>query len=99
MRHEDITTVSTTNDVFVSGQGVLFDQLPPEFLEMTQSFMAMDNPRHNDLRKIVQKAFTPKQIQRISDQVEQAAQEVVDSFADGPAGELEFVEGLSLIHI
>jgi cytochrome P450 len=93
VRHADITTVSTENSLFVSGQGVLFDALPPEFLEMTQSFMAMDNPRHNDLRKIVQKAFTPKQIRRIDDQVEQAAKEVVDSFAADPAGEMEFVEG------
>ncbi|NMO91980.1 cytochrome P450 [Actinomycetospora sp. TBRC 11914] len=92
VRHEDIATVSTGNDVFVSGQGVLFDQLPPEFLEMTQSFLAMDNPRHNGLRKLVQKAFTPKRIQRISEQVEQAAQEVVDSFAGEPSGEIEFVE-------
>jgi cytochrome P450 len=90
--HADITTVSQGNDVFVSGQGVLFDQLPPEFLEMTQSFLAMDNPRHNDLRRIVQKAFTPKRIQRISDQVEQAAKEVVDSFAAEASGEIEFVE-------
>jgi cytochrome P450 len=59
---------------------------------MTQSFLAMDNPRHNDLRRIVQKAFTPKRIQRISDQVEQAAKEVVDSFAAEASGEIEFVE-------
>ncbi|MCD2186353.1 cytochrome P450 [Actinomycetospora soli] len=93
VRHADISEVSTSSDVFCSGQGVMFDQLTPEFLEMTQSFLAMDNPRHNDLRKLVQAAFTPKRIRRIDDQVEQAAREVVDAFAGDPSGELEFVEG------
>ncbi|WP_433800768.1 cytochrome P450 [Actinomycetospora sp. CA-084318] len=93
VKHADICEVSTTSDVYCSGQGVMFDRLTPEFLEMTQSFLAMDNPRHNDLRKLVQAAFTPKRIRRIEDQVEQAAREVVDAFAGDPAGELEFVEG------
>ncbi len=91
--HADISQVSQSNDVFCSGQGVLFDALPPQFLEMTQSFLAMDNPRHNDLRKLVQKAFTPKQIKRIDDQVEQAAKEIIDDVAG--KGEIEFVENVA----
>jgi cytochrome P450 len=90
-KHADITYVSRNPDQFVSGRGVLFDDLPVEFLEMTQSFMAMDPPDHSRLRALVAKAFTPKQIKRIEDQVTVAAKEVVDGFAGEPSGEIEFV--------
>ena len=92
VRHADITRVSQDSRTFVSGQGVLFDDLPADFLEMTQSFLAMDPPRHDSLRTVIGAAFTPKQIRRIDDQVEAAAREVVDGFASDPSGEIEFVE-------
>ncbi|MDT7631297.1 MAG: hypothetical protein QOI50_3227 [Pseudonocardiales bacterium] len=91
-RHADIVKVSRDAKSFISGQGVLFDLLPPEFLEMSQSFLAMDAPRHDHLRKLVSSAFTPKRIQRIDEQIKVAAREVVDSFAADPSGEIEFVE-------
>ncbi len=59
VRHEDIVTVSRDNETFVSRQGVLFDLLPEVFLEMSQSFLAMDDPRHGKLRNLVSVAFTP----------------------------------------
>jgi Cytochrome P450 len=90
--HADILTVSRDNDTFISGQGVLFDLLPPMFLEMSQSFLAMDIPKHDHLRKLVSSAFTPKQIKRIEDKIVVAARETVDSFAADPSGEIEFVE-------
>jgi cytochrome P450 len=91
-RHADIVKVSRDAKSFISGQGVLFDLLPPDFLEMSQSFLAMDAPRHDYLRKLVSSAFTPKRIQRIDEQIKVAAREVVDSFAADPSGEIEFVE-------
>jgi cytochrome P450 len=91
-RHADIVKVSRDAKSFISGQGVLFDLLPPDFLEMSQSFLAMDAPRHDHLRKLVSSAFTPKRIQRIDEQIKVAAREVVDSFAADPSGEIEFVE-------
>jgi cytochrome P450 len=95
VRHADITHVSRNPDLFVSGRGVLFDDLPAEFLEMTQSFLAMDPPRHAVLRSLVSKAFTPKQIRRIEDQVKVAAKEVVDGFAGETSGRIELVSRCS----
>jgi len=91
VKHADIVEVSRNPDLYVSGQGVLFDNLPYDFLELTQSFLAMDPPRHAKLRGLVSKAFTPKQIKRIEDQVKSAAKEVVDGFVNDPSGEIEFV--------
>jgi cytochrome P450 len=91
VRHADITYVSRNPDLFISGRGVLFDDLPADFLEMTQSFLAMDPPEHTKLRGLVARAFTPKQIKRIEDQVKVEAKEVVDGFAGDPSGKIEFV--------
>ncbi|MFP5019468.1 cytochrome P450 [Pseudonocardia phyllosphaerae] len=91
VKHADIVKVSRDNETFVSGQGVLFDLLPPIFLELTQSFLAMDNPKHDRLRKLVASAFTPKQVKSIEDKVELAAKEIVDGFASDPSGEIDFV--------
>jgi cytochrome P450 len=90
-KHEHIVKVSRDNDTFISGQGVLFDLLPEIFLQMTQSFLAMDNPKHDKLRKLVSAAFTPKQVRRLEEQITTAAREIVDSFASEP-GEIDFVE-------
>lgn len=91
-KHADIVRISKDNETFISGQGVLFDLLPAVFLEMTQSFLAMDPPRHDILRRLISSAFTPKQIKRLEGQIKTAAKEVVDSFASDPSGEIEFVE-------
>lgn len=91
VKHEHIVKVSRDNDTFISGQGVLFDLLPEIFLQMTQSFLAMDNPKHDKLRKLVSAAFTPKQVRRLEEQIKTAAREVVDSFAS-ESGEIDFVE-------
>jgi cytochrome P450 len=91
VKHEHIVKVSRDNDTFISGQGVLFDLLPEIFLQMTQSFLAMDNPKHDKLRKLVSAAFTPKQVRRLEEQIATAAREVVDSFAS-ESGDIDFVE-------
>jgi len=90
VKHADIVKVSRDSKTYISGQGVLFDLLPPEFLEMSQSFLAMDAPKHDYLRKLISSAFTPRRIQRIDEQIKVAAREVVDGFAGNLAGEIEF---------
>lgn len=92
VRHSDIKRVSHDNETFVSGQGVMFDRLPPQFLEMALSFLAMDPPRHDQLRRLVNKAFTPRQIKRIEDKVDLAAREIIDEVASDPSGEIEFMD-------
>ena len=41
-----LSTVSRNNEVFLSGKGVMFENFPVELLEASQSFLAMDPPRH-----------------------------------------------------
>ncbi|GAA5156817.1 cytochrome P450 [Pseudonocardia eucalypti] len=92
VRHAEIVEVSRDNKTYISGQGVQFDMLPPEGLEMSQSFLAMDAPKHTKLRRLISAAFTPRQVARIDEQIKTAAREVVDGFARDSGGEIDFVD-------
>jgi cytochrome P450 len=95
VRHADIVEVSRRNDVFVSGKGVMFGNVPEELLEASQSFLAMDPPRHTLIRRLVSAAFTPKQIARIEDQIETNARLIVQELA-ATGGDVDFVQHCSV---
>ncbi|MHB8533433.1 MAG: cytochrome P450 family protein, partial [Solirubrobacteraceae bacterium] len=90
VRHEDIRRISRDPRAFCSSQGVQFADAPPEFLEASQSFLAMDAPRHTKLRGLVSAAFTPRQIARIEDGIRVNARRIVEEAA--PTGGGDFVE-------
>jgi len=78
VRYEDVRRISRDPETFCSGQGVQFADAPPEFLEASQSFLAMDPPRHTKLRGLVSAAFTPRQVKRIEDGIAASARRIVD---------------------
>jgi cytochrome P450 len=90
VRYEDVRAISRDPETFCSGQGVQFADSPPEALEASQSFLAMDAPRHTKLRGLVQLAFTPRQVARIEDGIRANARRVVEEAA--PTGGGDFVE-------
>lgn len=90
-RHADIVTVSRRNDVFRSGQGVQFENFPEQLLETTQSFLAMDPPRHTKLRKLATAAFTPRQVRRIEAAINASAKDIVEELKTAGSG-ADFVE-------
>jgi cytochrome P450 len=77
-RRADIVTVSRNNEVFLSGKGVMFESVPVELLEASQSFLSMDPPRHTKLRKLAHAAFTPRQVRRIEESVQANAKAIVE---------------------
>lgn len=92
-RHEDIATISKDPARFCSGEGVQCEDVPLDLLEASHSFLAMDAPRHGQLRRLVSAAFTPKQVRLVHEQVAQQAEQIVDDLID--AGEGDFVELVS----
>ena len=97
VRHKDIVEVSQNSDVFVSRYGVMFDTLPPVFLQMAMSFLAMDTPQHQKIRKLVSSAFTARQIARIEHDIATRAQRIVAAAAEKAAdgAEIDFVTDIS----
>jgi cytochrome P450 len=90
-RRDDIVAVSRDNELFRSGKGVLFENVPEELLEASQSFLAMDPPRHTFLRKLVSAAFNPRQVRRIEDSIMANAQTIVEELKAAGSG-ADFVE-------
>ncbi len=90
-RRSDIVAVSRNNEVFLSGKGVIFENVPVELLEASQSFLAMDPPRHTKLRKLVSAAFTPRQVRRIEDSIKANAKTIVEELRAAGSG-ADFVE-------
>jgi cytochrome P450 len=91
--YDDVRAISRDPETFCSGKGVLFDDVPEEFLEASQSFLALDAPRHTSLRRLVSAAFTPRQIDKISDEITTNARRIVDE-ASG-LGDCDFVEAVA----
>ena len=90
VRYQDIRRVSRDPATFCSRQGVQFGDAPPEMLEASQSFLAMDAPRHTKLRGLVSAAFTPRQVARIEEGIRANATRIVEEAA--PTGGGDFVE-------
>src|SRR5256884_2400030 len=90
VRCDDVRRISRDPATFCSAQGVQFGDVPQELLEASQSFLAMDAPRHTKLRGLVSSAFTPRQIKRIEDGIHANAKQIVEEAA--PTGGGDFVE-------
>ncbi len=90
-RRADIVAVSRDSEVFLSGKGVMFESIPVELLEASQSFLAMDPPRHTKLRKLAHAAFTPRQVRRIEESIQANAKTIVEELREAGSG-ADFVD-------
>ncbi|MBF82280.1 MAG: cytochrome P450 [Actinobacteria bacterium] len=88
-RHAEILEVSRNPQIFSSAQGITILDSPPEFNEYFQSMIAMDDPRHARLRRIVSAGFTPRMLQKLEDSVQQVAADIVNNVCE--QGEIDFV--------
>ena len=93
-KHEDIVAVSRNAEVFCSSLGVGFSDIPQELNEPFGSFLMTDAPRHTYLRRLVSKAFTPKQVAAIEAQILEQAETIVAEAVGRVT--CEVVEDLSL---
>ncbi len=88
-RMQQILAVSKNPAVFSSAAGVTAMDAPPEFNEFFSSMIAMDDPRHAKLRKVVSAGFTPRMLAKLDEGVAMQAARVIDEVCE--RGECDFV--------
>ncbi|MYC45909.1 MAG: cytochrome P450 [Acidimicrobiia bacterium] len=84
-----ILEVSRNPLIYSSASGVTINDFPPEFNEYFNSIIAMDDPRHARLRRLVSAGFTPRMLARLEDSVQDQARLIVDEVCE--RGECDFV--------
>ena len=87
-RHEDIREVSRLPEIFSSaiGHSNLWD-LEADALEARRSIIDSDAPDHTRLRRLVSKAFTPRNIRVWEDTTRAIAAELLDEFVASGGGD------------
>ena len=89
VNHQDIVHMSKNPKLFSSASGIVVGDMPQEIVEFFGSMIAMDDPRHIRLRRIVSAGFTPRMMQRLEDSVQLIARDVVSDVSE--QGSVDFV--------
>jgi cholest-4-en-3-one 26-monooxygenase len=93
-RYRDIRGISRRPDLFISSKGIagavardqsLFPGPPPG----AASIIMMDPPRHVKLRRLVNKGFTPRAVDKMESRIRTIANEILDGVAE--LGSFDFV--------
>jgi cytochrome P450 len=91
--YEDIRAVSRDQKHFTTTQGVQWEDLEPEIVEASTSFLGMDDPRHATVRALISSGFTPKQVGLLEEGIRRDAEQVVAELDDHESG--DFVQLVS----
>jgi cytochrome P450 len=95
-KHDDVHFASRHPDIFSSSPNITINDNAPEIAEYFGSMIVLDDPRHQRLRSIVSRAFTPKVVARIEASVRERAHRLVASLiANHPDGEADLVSELA----
>jgi len=94
-RHADVRLANRDNVTFSSNRGgYLMEDPPPEHLAMLRTQMiGMDPPRHTRYRLLVNKGFTPRQVDRREGHIRELARGIVEDIAG--RSEVDFVSAVA----
>jgi cytochrome P450 PksS len=102
-RYEDVLTLHSdarfSSDPFRGRRGaVVRRMLPRMFRLLVDSMVFKDDPEHKRLRGLVNKAFTPKMVQRMAGDVQAIADQLLDGLAKQAAttGTVDLVRDLAV---
>jgi cytochrome P450 len=91
-RFEDVRAAARDHATYLSFEGIDIDDTAKDM--SAPGFLPdIDNPRHDQLRRIVQRTFMPRTIAKLEDDVRRVVTGLVDRFAD--AGEADIAQDLS----
>ncbi len=73
----------------------LLARFRPDQANRTRSFLSLDPPDHTRLRRLVNKAFTPRVVAGLADRISRITDELLTAAAAADAGEFELVSSLA----
>ena len=94
VRHADVMTVSRDPETYSSAQGYMIEEIPMEILENAGSFLAMDHPRHTQMRRLVSQAFSPRRVRVLEEKIAARATALVGDLLE--QGEGDFVKTVAM---
>ena len=95
-RYDDIHFASRHPEIFSSSPNITIGDGNPELAAYFGSMIVLDDPRHQRLRSIVSRAFTPKVVARIETSVRDRAHRLVTDMIEAhPDGSADLVSALA----
>ncbi len=93
-RYDDIREVHRDWETFSSETGgTSLEDLAPEHVEARKSMIDMDPPRHNELRALINKGFTPRAVRKYEGTIRELFRWLLDQAL--PLGEFDFVHEIA----
>lgn len=77
---EDVRAALHDSDTYLNFQGVDIDDFEQEQSAFPGMLPNIDNPRHDQLRAVVQRSFMPRSIRALTDEVREVCDDLLDSF-------------------
>ena len=88
-QYDHIVEMSRAPEVYSSARGITVMDFPEVFNDFFSSMIAMDDPRHGHLRKLVSKGFTPRMLAELDESVVSQANLIIDEVQE--RGSCDFV--------
>jgi cytochrome P450 len=92
-RFRDVFDAHVDWQTYSSAEGILLERLDPKYLEMTPMMIFEDPPRHDRLRKLVSRAFTPRRVASLEPFVREISVRLLEPLVARGGG--DFVEEFS----
>ncbi|HEY7483173.1 MAG TPA: cytochrome P450 [Streptosporangiaceae bacterium] len=88
VRHADVVEASRLPDIFSSEPcSNSIADLPGYMARYFGSMINMDDPRHAKIRRVVSRAFTPRVLAKLEDDLQRAAHRIVDELVEQSPGD------------
>ena len=94
-RYRDVLAASHDWQTYSSAEGTTVERLDPRLFEITPMMIFTDPPRHDRLRKLVNKAFTPRRVNDLEPFIRSAVTRLLDPLVARGGG--DFVKDLSAL--
>jgi cytochrome P450 len=92
-RYADILEVSHSPRIYSSARGIRMEDMVPDELAARTTMMELDPPVHTDYRRMVNPAFTPREVAAYENAIRLMARGVIDDL--NGAREFDFVEKIA----